>query len=332
MSACHRGANHLVVTKILELAYEFVRSSDGGSLRRSKALRRELLRPELECRGGIGPAGDADPDQVVGRTEHPVLRSNMRAWCVWQAAAHGKNVARRDTLDSPRTPRGTALGLGTNPADCSRDHMERKLRQGPERNDLNGSAPDTSDVVLLLIDVINDLDFEGGDQLARHATPMAKHLSELKRRAQKARVPCIYANDNYGRWRSDFSAQVEHCLHGGGRGAFLAEALHPDVADYFVLKPMHSGFYQTCLELLLNHLGARRLVVGGIATDNCVNFTSNDAYIRGYKLVLLSDGCASIDPKAHRMALSQMERLLHARIARCDEISFSRKGGRVVVR
>lgn len=210
--------------------------------------------------------------------------------------------------------------------------MERKLKRGPQRNDLNGSAPDDSDVVLLLIDVINDLEFEGGERLARHARPMAKHLSELKRRAQEARVPCIYANDNYGRWRSDFSAQVEHCLNGGSRGAFLAEALQPAETDYFVLKPMHSGFYQTCLELLLNHLGARTLVVGGIATDNCVNFTSNDAYIRGYQIVLLSDGCASIDPKAHRASLSQMERLLHARTVRCEDLSFVRMRGRVVIR
>jgi nicotinamidase-related amidase len=210
--------------------------------------------------------------------------------------------------------------------------MERKLKQGPERNDLNGNAPDDCDVALLLIDVINDLEFEGGDQLARHARPMARHLAELKQRAQAARVPCIYANDNYGRWRSDFSAQVEHCLHRDCRGAFLAEALQPTPTDYFVLKPMHSGFYQTCLELLLNHLGTRTLVVGGIATDNCVNFTSNDAYIRGYQLVILSDGCASIDAKAHRVSLSQMERLLHARTARCQDISFARRGGRVDIR
>ncbi|GEM_PF-219427 len=211
------------------------------------------------------------------------------------------------------------LRFGANP-------MNRRARRGPQRNNLNGNAPDQCQVALLLIDVINDLEFEGGERLARHARPIAKHLADLKRRAHVARVPCIYANDNYGRWRSDFSAQVEHCLSGGRRGAFLAEALHPAPHDYFVLKPMHSGFYQTCLELLLNHLGTRTLIVGGIATDNCVNFTSNDAYIRGYRLVLLSDGCASIDPRAHRASLSQMERLLHARTAHCREIVFTRKG------
>jgi nicotinamidase-related amidase len=198
--------------------------------------------------------------------------------------------------------------------------------------DLHGNAPDTCDVVLLLIDVINDLDFEGGEQLERHARSMAEHLAALKRRAHQAGVPCIYANDNYGRWRSDFSAQVEHCLNGGKRGTFLAHALRPEPDDYFVLKPKHSGFYQTCLELLLDHLGARTLLMGGIATDNCVIFTSNDAYLRGYELILLTDGCAAIDPKAHRAALAQMQRLLHARTSRCADLAFSRKGGRMQAR
>ena len=43
----------------------------------------------------------------------------------------------------------------------------------PAKNeDLHGNAPDKSDVALLLIDVINDLDFPEGDQLLRHALPM----------------------------------------------------------------------------------------------------------------------------------------------------------------
>jgi nicotinamidase-related amidase len=201
-----------------------------------------------------------------------------------------------------------------------------------KRSDLYGNAPDTCEVALLLIDVINDLEFEGGESLARHARPAANHLAELKRRAHAAGVPCIYANDNYGRWRSDFAAQVDHCLNGNSRGAFLAKVLRPDPDDYFVLKPMHSGFYQTCLELLLEHLGVRTLIVGGIATDNCVNFTSSDAYIRGYGLLLLSDGCAAIDAKAHRAALAQMQRLLHADTSRCADLVFSRTGGQVRAR
>jgi nicotinamidase-related amidase len=144
-------------------------------------------------------------------------------------------------------------------------------------------------------------------------------------------VPCIYANDNFGRWRSDFSAQVQHCLEDGVRGAFLTEALRPAPDDYFVLKPKHSAFYQTCLELLLSHLGTKTLVIGGVATDNCVLFTAGDAYLRDHELVVVTDGCAALGERAHHDALKHMTRTLKARSARCADVVFSShgKGGRV---
>src|SRR5689334_20574362 len=122
----------------------------------------------------------------------------------------------------------------------------------PAKNeDLHGSAPDKSSVALILIDVINDLDFPEGDLLLVQALPMARQIAALKDRCQHDRVPAIYVNDNFGRWRSDFNAQVEHCLREGVRGCEIAKLLRPADDDYFVLKPKHSGFYSTTLDTLL---------------------------------------------------------------------------------
>jgi nicotinamidase-related amidase len=187
---------------------------------------------------------------------------------------------------------------------------------------LHGNAPDTSEVALVLVDVVNDFVFPGGERLARRAKPIAARLAALKARARRAGIPCVYANDNFGRWRSDFFAQVRHCLEDGVPGAFLAEALQPDADDYFVLKPKHSAFYETCLEILLSHLGSRTLVIAGIATDNCVLFTAGDAFLRGHELVILEDGCAAMTDRAHRQALDHMARTLKARRARCANITF----------
>jgi nicotinamidase-related amidase len=114
----------------------------------------------------------------------------------------------------------------------------------PRVRDLHGNAPDKAETALLLIDVINDLEFPTGPQLLRSALAAGRRLRDLKRRAKRAGVPCIYVNDNFGRWRSDFSAQVKHCLRDGTRGAALVELLLPEADDYFVLKPKHSGFYE----------------------------------------------------------------------------------------
>ncbi|HEY6122984.1 MAG TPA: isochorismatase family cysteine hydrolase, partial [Pyrinomonadaceae bacterium] len=156
-------------------------------------------------------------------------------------------------------------------------------------SDLHGSAPDNASVALLLIDVINDFEFEGGEQLLPLAMPVGARIAELKKRAKAQRIPVIYANDNFGIWRSDLNKIVSHCTEDGVRGAPFVKQVLPDDDDYFVLKPKHSGFYSTTLDLLLEHLGATHLILTGIAGNNCVLFTANDAYMRDFHIIVPSD-------------------------------------------
>src|SRR5438046_9744266 len=89
----------------------------------------------------------------------------------------------------------------------------------PARNeDLHGMVPDKADVALVMLDVINDLEFEDGERLLEHALPMARRLAALKSRVKAAGIPVIYVNDNFGRWQSDFRRVVEHCLEEPVRG------------------------------------------------------------------------------------------------------------------
>ena len=135
----------------------------------------------------------------------------------------------------------------------------------PEPSDnLHGNAPDTHPLALLLVDVINPLDFPEADQLLRYAMPAAQRLANLKARAKSAGVPVVYANDNFGRWRSDLSAVVERCRKQGCKGRPLAELLQPDPDDYFVLKPKHSAFFSTTLDTLLRYLGTEATCHWGV--------------------------------------------------------------------
>src|SRR3954452_2340535 len=183
----------------------------------------------------------------------------------------------------------------------------------PARNpDLHGSVPDKSDIALLLIDVINDLDFPEANQLLRYARPMARKVLQLKQRVKKTGIPVIYVNDNFGRWRSDFRRQVVHCLRENSRGNEIVSLLQPDEDDYFVLKPKHSGFFSTTLETLLRYLGSRKLILTGIAGNFCVLFTANDAYMRDYDLIIPSDCTASNTAEENRQALALMKKFLKA--------------------
>jgi nicotinamidase-related amidase len=188
------------------------------------------------------------------------------------------------------------------------------MRTPRKNEDLHGMVPDQSPVALLLLDVINDLEWEGGERLLEHALPMAERLAALKRRARAAGVPAIYVNDNYGRWQSDFSRLVAHCLEDGVRGRPLVERLLPEADDYFVLKPKHSGFFSTTLDVLLAYLRARTLILTGLAGNICVLFTANDAYMRDFHLFVPADCTASNSGAANRHALRQMKQVLGADI------------------
>ncbi len=189
-------------------------------------------------------------------------------------------------------------------------------------NDLHGNAPDQSGVALLLIDVINDFEFPNGEQLLRLALPVGKQIQKLKLTAKRIGIPVIYVNDNFGKWQSDLSKIVAHCVDDGVRGEPFAKLLLPDEDDYFVLKPKHSGFYCTSLELLLEHVGSRRLILAGVAGNNCVLFTANDAYMRDFELFVPADCVVSESEEENDYALKQMEKVLKADISPAYELDL----------
>ena len=190
--------------------------------------------------------------------------------------------------------------------------------------DLHGSAPDDSPVALLIIDMINAFDFEGAERMLPRALAAAKAIARLKDRARRARVPTVYVNDNFGRWRSDFHQLLEHVLHSSGKD--IAQLLAPQPEDYFVLKPKHSGFQFTSLDVLLEHLGAKTLILAGVAGNFCVLFTAHDAYMRDYRLVVPRDCIASLTEENDRYALAHMSEVTKAQVCASSEIDLTALG------
>ncbi len=177
---------------------------------------------------------------------------------------------------------------------------------------LVGHVPDPSPFALLIIDAINDFDFVGGRQLLRRALTAAPRIAALKTRLQRRGVPVIYANDNFGRWRSSFSRVVGHCLKESSRGRPVVEMLRPGPDDYFVLKPRNSAFLDTPLEILLDHLGTRRVILTGFATEACVLATAMDAHACAFELTIPAD-CVASGSASGASALKIMRKVLRAR-------------------
>jgi nicotinamidase-related amidase len=178
--------------------------------------------------------------------------------------------------------------------------------------DLHGNVPDDSSVVLILIDLINDFEFDGADEMFKNTLAIAQPIAKLKKNAKAAGIPVIYVNDNFGKWQSDFRKLVEHCVEDNVKGKPIAKLLTPDERDYFVLKPKHSAFYSTSLELLLRYLKANTLILTGIAGNICVLFTAGDGYMRDFNLVIPQDCIASESEADNQHALAYMSKVLKA--------------------
>lgn len=166
---------------------------------------------------------------------------------------------------------------------------------------------------LLLIDFINPLDFPEAEQLAGPALIAAKAASQLTSVARQRGVPVIYANDNFGRWRSDFPTMVKRLGEDQGVSASIVRLLRPRREDLTVLKPMHSAFFGTPLDIILDKMGVRSLVMAGLATDICIQLTAADAFLRDLKVHAPEDCTAAETQEKKETALAYMRDIL-----KCD--------------
>ncbi len=180
-----------------------------------------------------------------------------------------------------------------------------------------------SPVALVLIDVINSFDFPGHEPLVAAATEAAPKIHALRARARAEGAAVIYVNDHFGQWRSDFRQTVRVCCGPDQPGQHVSRLLEPGDDDFFVLKPRHSAFYATPLEVLLRGLGTERLILVGFAANICVLYTADDAHMRGFDVSVPSDCVAANSPELTQRALEHMRLVSRAHVAPSEQLSFS---------
>lgn len=182
---------------------------------------------------------------------------------------------------------------------------------------------------LIVLDMMNLFDFEGGRMLAAQAESISKNILRLREYFDGVDLPVIYVNDNFMHWKADFREIVAICTQDAAPGSIIADRLAPAHGHYHVLKPKHSGFLATPLDILLRKLGVSSLIITGIAADTCVLATAQDAKMREYDLWIPYDCVASITPIRKRHALSLMKTSLGAdtRSTRGSTLGSSSKSG-----
>ncbi|UOY91390.1 cysteine hydrolase [Ectobacillus sp. JY-23] len=166
------------------------------------------------------------------------------------------------------------------------------------------------DTALLIIDMINDFDFEHGPTLAHKCREIVPAIINLKNFANQHDIPIIYINDHYNIWQTDMKKIIAHCSNTLNK-TWLND-ISPGESDYFLIKPHYSAFYETPLNTLLGYLKIQSLILTGIAGNICVLFTANDAHMRNYKLYVPHDCIASNSDKDNDHALQVMSHILKA--------------------
>ena len=178
--------------------------------------------------------------------------------------------------------------------------------------------------VLLVIDFFNPNGFREAPGLAPGALAAARRTARLKEALGKRGVPTIYANDNFGRWQSEFKALVEECCGLRGAAGEVASLLVPQPGDWSVLKPRHSAFYGTPLQFMLEELRAQTLILAGVSADSCITMTAHDAHVRMFDVWTPRDCVASTDPAYTRQALGQLKRV--AKVSTLPSAAIIAKG------
>ncbi|HEX4742967.1 MAG TPA: isochorismatase family cysteine hydrolase [Caulobacteraceae bacterium] len=190
-------------------------------------------------------------------------------------------------------------------------------------NDASIENGATGGAALLIIDMINDLDFPGAEGLIAEIEPVADVILKLRDEADRRGAPVVYVNDNFGQWHSERSRLVDHCRRAGTAGARMVERLAPREDDYFVIKPQLSGFYATNLPVLLPKLGADRVILTGVAADICILFTAADAHMREYDLWIPGDATAANSRQRKAWALDIMQQAFGAETRPTDELALA---------
>ncbi len=244
-----------------------------------------------------------------------------------------KHKEDQDTYDhgnKQRQPNGQDAHLNNSSDHCehrqslSTFQKSRRHTGLPQENLTGEEFRPCRDTALLLIDVINGLDFEGNEFLVRESRRIADNIYELKQDAKRMNIPVIYVNDNFGRWRSDKQGIISHAMMDQYGGAYMSRKLIPDDDDYFIIKPKHSAFYCTTLDVLLQHLKVRTLVMCGVAGNICVLFSANDAYMRDFALLVPEDCVASNSEEENTSALKLMANTLKVDTRAHDQLEWSR--------
>lgn len=165
-----------------------------------------------------------------------------------------------------------------------------------------------TDIALLIIDMQNDV-----VKKLPLASGIIPAIQEVLERFRAANKPIFHIRRSYRADGTDVELprlevfkEKGFKVVAGTPGAEIVEQLSPMADEYVIIKSRWSGFFKTTLDLLLNRLGVKTVVLTGVQTPNCVRTTAYDAIAYDLETIVLSDCSAAMTAEIHKYNLNDM--------------------------
>jgi ureidoacrylate peracid hydrolase len=198
---------------------------------------------------------------------------------------------------------------------------------------------DPARTALVVVDLQN-LFVEGHAPIsAPEGLLVLERMNELAASCRALGMPVIYTAHML---RDDLAniGQLEHMFPVMRDEGLISQssepaAIHPGFKvgpdDIFLIKPRFGSFTGTDLELILRGKGIDTVIIGGIATNVCVETTAREANHREFKVVFLSDGTTSgeyadvgwgtLTPAEVQKATLTIMAYAFAEVTTCDDVA-----------
>ena len=168
-----------------------------------------------------------------------------------------------------------------------------------------------SNIALLIIDMQNDV-----VKKLPPAPGIIPGIQELLERFRANGNPVFHIRRSYRADGTDvelprleqFKANGFKVVEGTD-GVKIVDELSPKPEEYVIIKSRWSGFFRTSLDMLLNRLDVKTVVLTGVQTPNCVRTTAYDAISFDFETIVITDCSAAMTPEVHQYNLDDMEKI-----------------------
>jgi ureidoacrylate peracid hydrolase len=173
------------------------------------------------------------------------------------------------------------------------------------------------DTALVLIDMQNAFVAPGGPIEVPAAREIVPVINRMAQGCRELGVPVIWIRSHHPKVGADWRNFFDHFVRPERRDAAAANLsddapgshFYPEMdvrdEDYVVIKNRYSCFIpgSSSLERLLRSQRRDTILLAGTKTNICVESTARDGMMLDFRVVVLSDACASLSDQEQQAAL-----------------------------